>query len=70
MELQDPNSISREEPVKGFGSGSYFDLIKCGSFLYSGLTASVMSLLVGTTIAFPSFALLEFTQYPDPAFRF
>ncbi len=72
MELLDPNSSSEEEPEKGCGHTfcSFTELLKCGGFLYSVLTASVMSLLVGTTITFPSFALLEFTQYSDPAFQF
>ncbi len=72
MELQDPNSNSKEEPENELGCpiGSYiFDFIKCGSILYSVLTASVMSLLVGATMTFPSAALLELIQLPDPAFR-
>ncbi len=67
MELRDPNSTRKE--VRRLSIGSYFEL-KCGSFLYSVLTASIMSLLVGATITLPSYALLEFTQYPDPTFQF
>ena len=38
--------------------------------LYSVLTACILSLLLGTTIAYASPALLELRELPDPDFRF
>ena len=40
------------------------------SVLYCVLTACVMSLMVGATLAFSSPVLLELTQLQDPQFRF